>query len=56
MLDQAEVIIINESQIRVFIQRATEVEIWKTQCGTVQKVINMFELLLLATISFSTNT
>lgn len=55
MLDQAEVIIINESQIRVFIKRATEVEIQKTQCGTVQKAINMFELLLLATISFSTN-
>lgn len=55
MLDQAEVIIISESQMCMFIKRAAEVEIQKTQCGTVQKVINMFELLLLATISFSTN-
>lgn len=33
----------------------TEVEIQKAQCGTVQKFINTFEVLVLATINFSTN-
>lgn len=39
----------------MFLKITTEVEIQKTQCGTVQKFFNMFELLVLATINFSTN-
>lgn len=40
----------------MFIKMATEVEIQITQCGPVQKFINIFELLVLAAINFSTNT
>lgn len=39
----------------VFIKMATEVEIQVTQCGPAQKFINIFELLVLATINLSTN-
>lgn len=37
----------------MFIKMAIEVEIQKTWCVTVQKVLNMFEMFVLATILIS---
>lgn len=37
----------------MFIKMAIEVEMQKTQCSTVQKVVNMFAMLVSATISIS---